>query len=103
PDLAKDPVVVARLLEEARAVNAVGHRGIIDVFGFGKLPLEGRQYMVMEYLNGQPLDAVLHDRGALPPAEAVQLLDEILAAIGAAHRAGVIHRDLKPSNVFLVK
>src|SRR5258708_3959172 len=42
PEFASDPVVVARLLEEARAVNAVGHRGIIDVFGFGKLPLENR-------------------------------------------------------------
>ncbi len=88
------------LLSEARAANAARHRGLIDVFGFGELPGHGA-YLVMEYLEGRPLDEVMR-RGQLPPLEALRLLDEVLAALGAAHSRGIIHRDLKPSNVFLV-
>ncbi|WP_223641837.1 serine/threonine-protein kinase [Corallococcus sp. EGB] len=102
PELAHSSEQVARLLAEARAVNAIRHRGIIDIFGFGQLP-DGRQYIVMEYLDGQPLDAVLAEKGRLPVPEALSLLDEVLAALGAAHGAGVVHRDLKPSNIFLVR
>ncbi|MGE6756923.1 serine/threonine-protein kinase [Corallococcus interemptor] len=102
PELAHSSEQVARLLAEARAVNAIRHRGIIDIFGFGQLP-DGRQYIVMEYLEGQPLDAILAEKGRLPVPEALSLLDEVLAALGAAHGAGVVHRDLKPSNIFLVK
>ncbi len=89
-----------RFEAEAKAVNAVRHRGIVDIFAFGELP-DGRQYCVMEYLEGVPLDARLAERGRLPPGEVISILDEILAALGAAHAAGVIHRDVKPSNVFL--
>ncbi|MCY1030610.1 serine/threonine-protein kinase [Corallococcus sp. BB11-1] len=102
PELAHSSEQVARLLAEARAVNAIRHRGIIDIFGFGQLP-DGRQYIVMEYLDGQPLDAILAEKGRLPVTEALALLEEVLAALGAAHGAGVVHRDLKPSNIFLVR
>lgn len=102
PELAQAPEQVARLLAEARAVNAIRHRGIIDIFGFGQVP-DGRQYIVMEFLDGQPLDAYLAEKGRLPPTEALSILDEVLAALGAAHGAGVVHRDLKPSNIFLVR
>ncbi|WP_244225093.1 serine/threonine-protein kinase, partial [Corallococcus sicarius] len=102
PELAHSSEQVARLLAEARAVNAIRHRGIIDIFGFGQLP-DGRQYIVMEYLDGQPLDAILSEKGRLPVMEALALLEEVLAALGAAHGAGVVHRDLKPSNIFLVR
>ncbi|MBN8229548.1 serine/threonine protein kinase [Corallococcus macrosporus] len=102
PELAHSSEQVARLLAEARAVNAIRHRGIIDIFGFGQLP-DGRQYIVMEYLEGQPLDAILAEKGRIPVPEALSLLDEVLAALGAAHGAGVVHRDLKPSNIFLVR
>ncbi|OJH40894.1 serine/threonine-protein kinase [Cystobacter ferrugineus] len=90
------------LIAEARATSAIRHRGIIDIFGFGTLPGLG-QYLVMEYLTGRPLDEVLHDRGALPPAEAIQLIIEVLGALSAAHGVGVIHRDLKPGNLFVVQ
>jgi eukaryotic-like serine/threonine-protein kinase len=102
PELAQAPEQVARLLAEARAVNAIRHRGIIDIFGFGQVP-DGRQYIVMEFLDGQPLDAYMAEKGRLPPTEALSILDEVLAALGAAHGAGVVHRDLKPSNIFLVR
>jgi len=89
------------LVGEARAVSAIRHRGIIDIFGFGTLPGVG-QYLVMEYLNGRPLDEVILDRAPMPPAEAVRLIIEVLGALSAAHAVGVIHRDLKPGNIFLV-
>ncbi|MGI5862864.1 MAG: serine/threonine-protein kinase [Myxococcales bacterium] len=101
PETGQDPSHVSRLLAEARAANAVRHRGIIDVFGFGELPGFG-QYMVMEFLEGSPLDAIFEQRAPLPEREAIRILDEVLAALGAAHARGVIHRDLKPSNIFLV-
>ncbi|WNG33220.1 protein kinase [Archangium minus] len=102
PELAAAEEQVARLLAEARAVNAIRHRGIVDIFGFGQVP-DGRQYIIMEYLEGVALDAYLAEKGKLPVSEVLDILDEVLSALGAAHGAGVVHRDLKPSNIFLVK
>ncbi len=90
-----------RLLEEARAVNAIGHPGIIDIFGASVLP-DGRPYLVMELLRGTPLDRYLSKKGALPFPEAFELLEGILEPLVAAHAAGVIHRDLKTTNIFIV-
>ncbi|WP_052519688.1 serine/threonine-protein kinase [Archangium violaceum] len=89
------------LVSEARAVSAIRHRGIIDIFGFGTLPGIG-QYLVMEFLNGRPLDEVILDRAPMPPSEAIRLIIEVLGALSAAHAVGVIHRDLKPGNIFVV-
>ena len=100
-ELATNKVEAQRLLDEARSVNAIGHRGIIDIFSFGALP-DGRQYFVMEYLSGVSLSQHIRTHGALPVEDTLKLMDEMLAALGAAHGAGVIHRDLKPSNIFLV-
>ncbi|SEM34716.1 serine/threonine protein kinase [Stigmatella aurantiaca] len=94
--------LVQRLLVEARIVNAIPHRGIIDIFGFGQLE-DGRPYVVMELLQGLSLDRLLRRKGRLGVDEAVKILDEVLDALGAAHRRGVVHRDLKPGNVFLVE
>ncbi|WP_375765681.1 serine/threonine protein kinase [Archangium gephyra] len=102
PEVGDQALYVERLLAEARAVNAIRHRGIIDIFSFDKMP-DGRQYFVMEYLEGTPLDTWLSRKGALSVQEAIRLADELLDALSAAHRAGVIHRDLKPSNIFLVR
>ncbi|MCY1081196.1 serine/threonine-protein kinase [Archangium lansingense] len=93
---------VERLLAEARAVNAIRHRGIIDIFSFGRTP-DGRQYFVMEYLEGSALDAHLAEHGLLPLREVLRISNELLDALAAAHKAGVIHRDLKPNNLFLVR
>ncbi|ATB31041.1 serine/threonine-protein kinase [Melittangium boletus] len=90
------------LASEARAVSTIRHRGIIDIFGFGTLPGVG-QYLIMELLDGRPLDEVLHGRGPLPIAQALWLISEVLAALSAAHAKGVIHRDLKPGNIFIVR
>jgi serine/threonine-protein kinase len=99
-ELAEAGELVKRLLVEARVVNSIEHRGVIDIFGFGQLP-DGRPYVVMELLQGVPLDAFIRKRGRVGADETAEILDEMLAALGAAHREGVIHRDLKPGNVFL--
>lgn len=100
PDVADEAETSHRLLEEARAVNAVRHPNIIDIFSFGTLP-DGRHYFVMELLDGRPLDELLGEKGRLSPSEVITVLDQAMAALGAAHAAGVIHRDLKPANLFV--
>jgi serine/threonine-protein kinase len=90
------------LVAEARAASAIRHRGIIDVFGFGTIPHLG-QYLVMEYLDGAPLDEIIAQRAPMLEGEVIPLLDELLAALAAAHAMGVIHRDLKPGNIFVVR
>ncbi|MFT3839584.1 MAG: serine/threonine-protein kinase [Myxococcaceae bacterium] len=102
PDVLADPRDVERLLHEAKVVNQIKHRGIISIFGAGQLP-DNRQYLVMEYLEGETLEKRLEREGQLKPEVVVPILDEVLAALGAAHDAGIVHRDLKPANVFLVK
>src|SRR5690242_8970375 len=95
-----DPEMVSRFVAEARAVNQIRNRHIIDIFSFGKLD-DGRQYYVMEYLDGQTLDARLEQAGKLGLAEALPILRGIGRALDAAHAKGVAHRDLKAENVFL--
>jgi serine/threonine-protein kinase len=93
--------MVSRFLAEARAVNQIRHRNIIDIFSFGVLP-DGRHYYVMELLDGTTLDRHLKGRGGrVPPDEAIAILRPLARALGAAHGHGIAHRDLKPENVFL--
>ncbi len=101
PEMAADKTQVQRLMTEAQAVNSIGHRNIIDIFSSGTLP-DGRAYVVMEFLDGEPLDVYLRRVGPLPPLEAIELLIDVCTPLVAAHAKGIIHRDLKPSNVFLV-
>jgi len=98
--LSQNPATVERFLQEARSVNAIGHPNIVDIFAFGRLP-DGRHYLVMDLLEGEPLRKRVK-RGALPVSEAALVIDEIATALQAAHAKGFIHRDLKPDNVFLV-
>jgi serine/threonine-protein kinase len=95
-----NPQMVARFIEEAKAVNRIRHRNIIDIFSFGTLP-DGRQYFVMELLEGMPLDKYLEKKGRLSPEEMVHILRPVARALDAAHAAGIAHRDLKPENIFL--
>jgi serine/threonine protein kinase len=95
-----DPEIVSRFVAEARAVNQIRHRNIIDIFSFGQLS-DGRHYYVMEYLDGEPLDAYIERAGRLSLAEALPILRGIARALDAAHGKGIAHRDLKAENVFL--
>ncbi|MBL8743459.1 MAG: serine/threonine protein kinase, partial [Myxococcales bacterium] len=93
--------IVSRFLAEARAVNQIRHRNIIDIFSFGVLP-DGRHYYVMELLDGVTLDHHVKSRGGkLPLGELIGILRPLARALGAAHAHNIAHRDLKPENVFL--
>ncbi len=99
-EFAGDEVLVRRVLAEAQAVNAVRHRGIVDIHGHGRTP-DGRPYLVMEMLHGETLHDLLTRQGRLSQHEAVKVLLEATGPLFAAHKAGIVHRDLKPSNLFL--
>jgi serine/threonine-protein kinase len=97
-----DPEMVSRFIAEARSVNQIRHRHIIDIFLFGTLE-DGRAYYVMEYLDGEPLDVAIDRQGKLPLEQALPILRAMARALDAAHGKGIAHRDLKPENIFLVK
>jgi serine/threonine-protein kinase len=100
-ELCADPQSVERFLDEARVVNEIGHRNIVDIFAFGETP-DGRNYLIMEFLRGQTLGALIATRRLILP-EVCAVLRSLAHALEAAHAKGVIHRDLKPDNVFLVE
>ena len=93
--------VVRRFVAEARAVNQIGHRNIVDVFAFGQLD-DGREYYVMEHLVGRSLQEEIDAVGRMEASDIVEFMVPTLDALQAAHDAGIIHRDLKPDNIFLV-
>jgi eukaryotic-like serine/threonine-protein kinase len=101
PHIASNPELVRRFVDEARAVNKIGHPNIIDIFSFGWLP-DQRHYFAMEFLDGQSL-ADRMKRGPFQPDEARRLLRQICQALEAAHRQGIVHRDLKPDNIWIVQ
>jgi len=95
------PELVGRFYDEARAVNLIGHENIVGIYDLSVLP-PGRYYIVMEYLDGLPLAALLR-AGRVPPQVSIEILLQLADALRAAHGRGVVHRDLKPENVFLLK
>lgn len=95
------PEMVSRFIAEARAVNQIRHRNIIDIFAFGHLD-DGRHYYVMEYLEGLTLEDYIAQRGPMPLGEAIPILRRLARALDAAHAKGIAHRDLKPDNVYMV-
>ncbi len=102
PAFSHDREIVDRFAQEARAVNQIAHRNIVDIFAFGQLP-SGRHYCVMEFLEGRSLRARLSRPPALTHPEVFTLLGDVLDALSAAHGEGIVHRDLKPDNIFLVE
>ena len=102
PALSARPDVVNRFFNEARAVTSISDPGIVQVFDFG-FHVDGSAFIVMEYLEGEPLDRRLARAGRLPVAEAMRLCRQIASSLAAAHAQRIVHRDLKPENVFLVR
>lgn len=100
-EFSANPQMVSRFVAEARAVNQIRHRNIIDIFSFGQLA-DGRQYYIMELLDGSTFDQYLKARGKLTLADAMPILRGVARALDAAHAKGILHRDLKPENIFLV-
>ena len=103
PQLARDPGVMQRFANEARAVNLINHPGLVQISDFGQLP-DGTAYIVMELLRGQTLARYVKGQGGkLPLAATLQVGAQVAAALRAAHEKQVIHRDLKPENLMLVR
>ena len=100
-EYSRDPRVVSRFIDEARAAARVHHPGIVDIHDCGCHD-DGRAYLVMECLDGESLARRLHRDGPLPERLMVEVLRQAARALEATHAAGVIHRDLKPANLFLV-
>ncbi|MES5823038.1 Stk1 family PASTA domain-containing Ser/Thr kinase [Streptomyces sp. RG80] len=99
PGLAADGTFVDRFIREAKSVARLAHPNVVQVFDQGT---DGSYvYLAMEYVAGCTLRDVLRDRGALQPRAALDILEPVLAALGAAHRAGFVHRDMKPENVLI--
>ncbi|MEU9139447.1 Stk1 family PASTA domain-containing Ser/Thr kinase [Streptomyces sp. NPDC048404] len=99
PTLAADVSFVERFIREAKSVARLAHPNVVQVFDQGA---DGSYvYLAMEYIAGCTLRDVLRERGALQPRAALDILEPVLAALGAAHRAGFVHRDMKPENVLI--
>jgi serine/threonine-protein kinase len=99
--IAADSDAVARLLQEARAAAGIGHGNIVAVSDFGETP-DGLAYIVMEYVEGRPLDELLEEESPLPLFRTINIVNQIGSGLGAAHAKGIVHRDLKPENVMLL-
>jgi eukaryotic-like serine/threonine-protein kinase len=102
PSVAAKPEVVSRFAREARAAAKIRSEHVARVTDVGTLE-NGTPYIVMEYLEGQDLDAIVTNNGPLPIPLAVDYLLQASVAIAEAHMAGIVHRDLKPGNFFLAR
>ncbi|HET7218332.1 MAG TPA: protein kinase, partial [Vicinamibacterales bacterium] len=99
-ELLGDPEARRRFRREAQIVARLQHPSIVAVYDYGTFA-DGGAYLVMELVRGEDLRHVLQREGRLDHGEAMRILSNVCAAIGAAHREGVLHRDLKPENILL--
>ena len=94
--------IVQRFEREAQAAGRIGNDHILEVLDLGALP-SGERFMVMEFLDGEPLNGRIERLRQLTAEQASPLVLQALAGLSAAHQAGIIHRDLKPENLFVLK
>ncbi|MFI6579078.1 Stk1 family PASTA domain-containing Ser/Thr kinase [Nocardiopsis sp. NPDC050513] len=99
PSLAQDPTFVQRFINEAHSVAKLSHPNVVQVFDQGED--QGHVFLAMEYVPGSTLRDRLKSAGRLGTREALHVMASVLAALGAAHQAGMIHRDVKPENVLI--
>src|SRR6218665_3282812 len=91
--------IAARFRNEAQAVGRIAHPGVVAIYELGEDDSDA--FIAMEYVDGRGLDQVLAATPLLPEAQLVSIMDQLLEALGAAHRHGVWHRDVKPANLLL--
>lgn len=96
-----DPGGAELFFREARTAGGLNHRGVVTVHDMGQDPADGTLFLVMEYIEGRDLAAVLRQDGPPPVPVAVGWAAQGAAALAAAHTAGIVHRDLKPANLML--
>jgi eukaryotic-like serine/threonine-protein kinase len=93
--------VEERFLREARIAAAIKHPNVVNIFDVGLH--QGLPYLVMELLEGEDLESLLRERGALDQETLIDIMVPIVAGLASVHDAGVVHRDLKPGNIFLAR
>ena len=99
PQYVADPAFLSRFEREARVAAGLGHPGVVAVYDQGR---DGDLvFLVMELVDGGTLRDLLREKGALPVPVTLSILEPLLAALGAAHAAGLVHRDVKPENVLI--
>jgi len=95
--LAQDPVAIKRFLREAEYGARLNHPNIVRTYDYGQA--DGLHYLALEWADGEPLAEFVNRSGHLAPGLVAKIVEQIGAALTAAHRAGIIHRDLKPANI----
>ncbi len=98
-DLGEDDEFAAKFDREARSAAVLSHPNVVSIFDQGSS--QGQPYIVMEFIEGETLRRVIGREAPLPPERALELFEQVAAALSAAHEAGVVHRDIKPENVML--
>jgi eukaryotic-like serine/threonine-protein kinase len=99
PIHSQDQGFVERFTDEAKTIARLTHPNVAAVYDQGVY--RGMPYLVMEFVRGRTLRELLDERGKLGPLEALAVLEQVLAAVAAAHRAGLVHRDIKPENILI--
>ena len=99
PHLVWEQNFVQRFLQEARAAARLLHPNIVTVFDVGEQ--DGVYYIVMQFVDGVPLDEILRREGPLPPERTAALIAQVASALEAAHQVGLVHRDVKPANILV--
>ena len=99
PEFATDPAFVERFRREATAAANLNHPNIVGVYDWGEA--DGTYFIVMEFVDGRTLSEILRDEGPLHPDRVADVGADVAAALGFAHRNGVVHRDVKPGNVLV--
>ncbi|MCA0438177.1 MAG: serine/threonine-protein kinase [Austwickia sp.] len=103
PNLAEQPGFVERFREEARHTALLGHPNIATVYDYGKEDggAAGTSWLVMEYVEGEPLSQIIRSEGPQSPRRTAMIIGQCADALQAAHEAGVVHRDVKPANILV--
>ncbi|OBG36466.1 serine/threonine protein kinase [Mycobacterium alsense] len=103
-EFSQDPEFIERFRAEARTTAMLNHPGIAQVHDYGESQLDGEgrtAYLVMELVNGEPLNSVLKRTGRLSLRHALDMLEQTGRALQVAHAAGLVHRDVKPGNILI--
>jgi serine/threonine protein kinase len=103
-EFSSDPEFIERFRAEARTVAMLNHPGIAGVYDYGETDLDGEgrtAYLVMELVNGEPLNTVLKRTGSLSLRHSLDMLEQTGRALQVAHNAGLVHRDVKPGNILI--
>jgi len=99
PEFATDPNFVERFRREAQAAANLNHPNIVSVYDWGKY--SNTYFMAMEYVQGRTLADILRANGHVSSVQAAEIASEVSAALGFAHKNGVVHRDIKPANILI--